>query len=281
MTRDELYERLKTVRNMIDNLQCDMRCSVVSYCHNLNQFEAAHEALHACHKATHPLQVEIGDQKRKEAAAKKEAEKAARLAALEEASILTPERRAARVAIAEDIISQIILGKLRLTHGQYFSQIDEVACPIPNEGNAQDCIDFLAEKCDVCAIGSAALSAIRLFDKVTVEQLKYDKRLANINATSESLIDILSPYFDFTTLGMLECAFERRPWPVIDGDGLDEILWHDSPPEGRGLRTSDRKPELVARFQKAFIFGEMFKTSKEIMCAVCANLIANDGEFIL
>lgn len=109
-----------------------------------------------------------------------------------------------RVAIAKDVITQVKAKQYIATQGTYLS-----AEPLPNGQMyrydvpvTKENVDAI-EHCKVCAIGSAVLSGIRLFNEI-----KFGVRTTECPDATYSVYKAVDTWFERTQAVMMEDAFE-------------------------------------------------------------------------
>lgn len=183
---------------------------------------------------------------------------------------LTPEIRAKRVAIAEDARAQVVADKFRVRPGVYLNVID----PEPESsnlvavrsvrrriaqligeagGDLQACIDEVAPYCEGCFRGGLLLSKIRKYDEVPASMI-FDAD-GQCRVHSGTTTAGLAGIYDEVTLARCEIAFERT-------SGAASYL------------------EIDDRACCKHLYGEIDDPTRR-MLAILANLIDNNGEFVV
>ena len=131
-------------------------------------------------------------------------------------------RAKARVAIAKDVIAQVKKGKYEATTGIYVGGLDTT--PVDN-GKSVDLRSHLkrtlkrSQPCSVCALGSAFLSCVRIYDRFQLNSRTGGEEGVNYKAMRRKLQEFFGPY----ELGAIESSFERhRMGPVrhVDWDAV-------------------------------------------------------------
>ena len=156
------------------------------------------------------------------------------------------------LAIAKDVLAHLRL--LSCEEGSYIGvrstekASDAMDKLIEKGGDAQPHIDKIARNCDVCALGAAFLSYVRLYDGVSVEDVVPD-----------ALIEKMKTVFSAEQLMLIEAAFELDARPPIVGRLGGE--------------------HLPAGSRDAVCFGERFDDPKKRLKAIMENIVANDGVF--
>lgn len=104
-----------------------------------------------------------------------------------------------RVAIAKDVLAQIAAKKYVPTQGTYVDLLDK---DVSEEDIGKEVCEVVAgARCDVCAIGSLFMSAVKLGDNLKVDFGEY----GDVNFFKS---EILTRFFSKDQLGMMEAAFE-------------------------------------------------------------------------
>lgn len=141
------------------------------------------------------------------------------------------QKRQKAVAIAKDVLAQLRLRKYKAQSGTY---VDSNLQRKLKNGDLQSQIMELARPCSVCALGSAFLSAARLFDKIEVVKPKtieddFGFKVSDKDEVIQRDTDIepaLSDYFTEKELNDIEAAFEK--WEFDDYDGPELRLLMES-----------------------------------------------------
>lgn len=161
---------------------------------------------------------------------------------------LTREIRDKRVAVMRDVLIQLDRKdvSLNLHRGTYF-------CGQHNgadfkDGGLEAQVDFLQEHCEVCMIGAAFLSCIRIIGGIHDHAVR--RGYTTFYADPFTMRIAMSSVFDSKTLDLIEHAFEG---------------WEDAK-EG---------------CKAASIWGDQFYDTRDAARAIATNIISNDGEFIL
>lgn len=151
------------------------------------------------------------------------------------------DKKAARVAVAKDVIEQILSEKLQARSGWgYVSPKDFNYRMKPSDND----FDSIAECCNVCAMGAAMLSAFRLYDGEGFREIwltGVDRHAAVVQ---------LDGVFGRQMLFDIELAFEADC-------GCRDIHEPGSP-----------------RY-----FGGAFKNDDDRLIAIMQNIVDHDGEF--
>jgi hypothetical protein len=113
------------------------------------------------------------------------------------------KRQKAKIAIAADVIAQIKTRRYVAETGLYIGNLD-----IEGEtGDLQKVIKKQVTRrnpCNVCALGSAFLSTVRLFDKFQLTEKTKDGDAVEYNAMRSKL----QQFFTRAELGVIEASFE-------------------------------------------------------------------------
>lgn len=149
-------------------------------------------------------------------------------------------KKAARVAVAKDVIKWINAGSLSPKRGDGYVVFGE---------SASATFKGLAKNCTVCAMGAALLSSFRLFDGEGFSHVVNEGGVC-----SEEIKFQLDGLFDINQLKLMEKAFEAIP-----------LLDYET--ESHGLDWT------------AEIFGSHFKNDADCLIAIMQNVIDNEGTF--
>lgn len=157
-----------------------------------------------------------------------------------------------RVAIAEDVVARILLGKNQPEH-MTFGQIPG----LKDDENGECIVDqkvllskeVADKKCTACAVGMGVISGMRLFNKVEVDQ-----------STDDFDTEKLENWFSPSQVAMIELAFEEQ-------DGTSHYGKHADATHGEYHHGA------------AIAFGLQFKNAKQRALAIWENVIRNNGEF--
>lgn len=148
-----------------------------------------------------------------------------------------------RVAIAKDVIAQIKSQKLRVKCGRYITFVNEKIMEI---GDQAILLNPETPACQVCGIGAAIYSAIRLFNTVQTKTIGGNEFLAR---------DLITKWFTPEQACLIECAFE-----------IDTHLM-------RNASTTDEQRRA------ARAFGSKYDDDPEERAIAILQNIADNGEF--
>lgn len=169
-----------------------------------------------------------------------------------------------RVLIAKDVLQQIKAGQYRMTSGTYFSRHSSRFTKI-------DQTSLLAngETCQVCGIGSAFVSAIRLGNNFDMNQCEL---------TTLDIKLLLVKYFSRLQLRLIESTFEC--WQ-ISGFCSDEFS--DFFPEFYDeFRKSELESNAAVKFHLLHEDDDKYLTpNQNVAKAIFQNIIDNKGTFVL
>lgn len=126
----------------------------------------------------------------------------------------TPEKRARAVAIAKDVLEQMSLGAYRPEVCVYVNRSFGGAAGTDLQSLLPQIVN--PEKpCEVCAIGSAFLSAVRLYDKFAVPAPHTLSWLSS-QIQGSTMRTVLGDYFEEEDLYALETCFEVNVVGLIE-----------------------------------------------------------------
>lgn len=169
-------------------------------------------------------------------------------------------KRAKRVAIAKDIISQISKGKIKPKKGSY-----GILPEAPEENGKLD--EFLAGQkrpCKACALGSCMISLVNLGDRVEISDVVQKSWIGDVfcdQLDDDKMRTYLTEIFRPNQLVLIESAFEKRSFA---GDDNQEgcTLDHDN----------DQVIEAIS-------FGRVHGDPTDRLIAICKNIVKNEGTF--
>lgn len=169
-----------------------------------------------------------------------------------------------RVAVAVDILKQLECNFYSAESGTYFEfshldNIDSDSVPLKLD-------ELLAEAkkkkaiCNVCQIGAAFTSLVRLGDKAESQYFLGEGGVGEGSGIgSIEMRTQLEKVFSSDQICLIECAFESS-------------TSYNRPSEGYNAPYEVRK--------KAADFGGRYLSDKSRMVAICKNIIKNKGTFI-
>lgn len=167
----------------------------------------------------------------------------------------TPSEK--RIIIAQDVISQIVVGKFIPTKGGYFSSKNDL------KGDLQTCIIKPGFKCEVCEIGGLFTSLIKIENNFKMEDIGY--------IDNKHMEERLKKYFSEEQLALVESAFEASDFSQ---NNINDIKLQKAIDYRERKRLS--KPEYS--FGKQWL-KECKTKDREAMIAICTNIINNKGTF--
>ena len=164
-------------------------------------------------------------------------------------------KQAKRIAIAQDVLEQIRLGRYKAQTGTYveadttFEADDQGFCNVENiQANYALRNDLI--ECTVCAKGALFMSHVNKTNHCTVDDLRnYDE--------SAAIVDHLEDIFDPDQLHLIEAAFES------DEDFVDR----------HNTEIEDEERD------SAVDFGHRYTDDEKRLIAICKNIIRNKGIF--
>lgn len=165
--------------------------------------------------------------------------------------------RTKSIAIAKDVLERLGAGAIRV-YGGIYCHINSLSILTKKMSgdDAQEIIDEIESGCHVCALGGLMLSRARLFDEVTVGDLRF----GNFN----NFYQKLSPFFTSRELCLIEACFEGT------------ILGHHR--KILGLEEyATLEQRRYERSIEAFI-GEL--PYPAILRKICQNIVDNGGHFV-
>lgn len=159
-----------------------------------------------------------------------------------------------RIAIAKDVIAQLIVKKFRATPGTY------VRFKLPSVSNLEQQFNETMEavpKCEVCGVGGMFISAVRCYNDITVkEALGSSIYSPLISLNSPVMRDYLARWFSNKQVGLVESAFEQQArFAVETGSSHNEAM-------------------------DAAYFGTRFIKANDRLIAICKNIISHKGKFV-
>ncbi len=124
---------------------------------------------------------------------------------------LTPEIRARRIAVAQDILLQLARedNPLKPATGSYIRG-NMVAPQDYCETQLQAVVEDVQQNCRVCAMGAILLSYARLYNEVKLKQISFTSLgFALMDTSGFEIINRLRGTFDAGTLRRIEATFEH------------------------------------------------------------------------
>lgn len=159
-----------------------------------------------------------------------------------------------RVAIAQDVLDGLRRGFYTATPGTYCHESDPLKNRLRDLDVGQQIQPVLlkaAPKCQVCAVGSCMVSAIRLGNDEKQTYSGQDGELPHAYNTA-------GKHFSYAQLNLMERCFEESG---IDDRKIVAAYFEN--------KAQERAAELALRFPKA----------KDRLAAIMKNIIRNKGEF--
>lgn len=174
-----------------------------------------------------------------------------------------------RIAIAKDILTQLMKRVYKATPGTYTlfrtkENVSEFGGSYNEDKDLQANFEKDIENCDTCALGACILSIARLGDSLTFADV--DNR--NAKATKK-----IKSIFEPNQLALIETAFEK----TYDNFGFwstqesGTSLWSTSVKIG-GQLTTEQADAAVS-------FGRRYSSDKSRLIAIYQNIIDNKGTF--
>ncbi len=121
----------------------------------------------------------------------------------------TNDQREKRVAVARDVLIQLVRedAPLKLSRGVYLEGYmvlpDNVA-----ETNLQTVIDGVQQCCEVCAIGAAFLSYVRLYDGVALDTIVRPRYGNNLCGDDDDMLTLMRDVFPESMLRKIERYYQ-------------------------------------------------------------------------
>jgi hypothetical protein len=166
-----------------------------------------------------------------------------------------------RIAIARDVIAQVENSAVLVEQGVYVGK-DALGLGVFRSGEIERTLT--TERCEVCAVGAAFVSAVRLGDALDEDSFGEDDLWARGRRLGDKPIRLhLRRFFGVEQLSLIEAAFERD-W------GFCEVFIND------GLGDETR----CALCERAVDFGDAVYGHDERLIAIMQNIIDNGGSFI-
>lgn len=164
---------------------------------------------------------------------------------------MTPEQQ--RIAIAEDVVAQVRAGVFIAEQGEYFH-------PKGPRGVIKRFTTWVAKlkPCEVCGIGAACVSSVRLFDDWNGETHVGDV------CHPEPMREHLSRFFSDAQIGLIEVAFE--------GDGY---FYAQATGRHRWARSEDEEQQVKYAQQWHYHCEE----PAHLLIAIFDNIARNGGTF--
>ena len=171
--------------------------------------------------------------------------------------------RTLAVAIARDVLRQLGREDVPLSIGKLYSYLTEIESPDSVSGHSPggDAIDAIQARCGVCILGGMLLSLARIKGANHVPE----------DPSRWMIVTLLSNAFTPAELDVIESAFECSVMNVNEfecDDHQDAHLERCAAAMNWGRSLDTRDPDEVS-----------FRIARAR--AICENLIANGGQFII
>lgn len=190
------------------------------------------------------------------------------------------EVREKRLAIAKDVIEQLDAHAYNVRMNVYATidginfLTDDASKRLGARFQTTDLQTIVRSnpECTVCAVGSLLLSAARLYNEMSVEDV------ATPDSTS-GIADALSPYFDLRQLVLIELAFEGRNYGLLLNERLFRIDYTDQ-------WRSVEEPEILithetVRAAKEYLENRLLDPDHDgALRKIMENIIEHNGEFV-
>lgn len=161
--------------------------------------------------------------------------------------------------VAQDALKQ--LPKLKVKAGSYID--GKITLPKTHSSkNAQRHIAKIVKKCDVCALGACLVSKIKLFNKVTLNDLalETEENVSWFTLDSEAIPALLGDIFSDEQMLLVEAAFEGAPHVAIDFPDNDALF--------------------DAYMARAESYGRAYPNARDRLRAILLNIVRNNGLFL-
>lgn len=183
-----------------------------------------------------------------------------------------------RVAIARDVLLQLRTNKYVPKLGVWVSSEEDLIRPGDENKQLQEVLK--GKVCQVCAVGSVFVSAVRLFNRLKCKDAVERFRL-NSNGTIYGVVNevgfdeaevYLDRFFSDHQIVLMEIAFEK---------GNGRYCFSASSFEYALRSGGYDETYLRARYHRycALKFGLQYKSNTDRMKAIMKNIIRNKGEF--
>lgn len=195
----------------------------------------------------------------------------------------TRETCESRVAVAKDALLQLRRQDVpfNVMPSQYFKW--QVDLSIPPGDDLREHVDAVQKNCRVCALGALLLSYSRLHDGVvpmaSLFPQDYNRRREHyVDGACETSLHrvtiglLLRPLFDDRTTTDIDRFFEGRSYAFINPEGWAKYL---AEVDGEFAGFDQELAEITGDF------ASMRTVGASRMKAICENIVANDGEFLI
>lgn len=194
-------------------------------------------------------------------------------------------KKAARIAIAQDVISRINV--LNVSHSYCHFDSFTTNYHYGDERSVKDFFEDVVPHCEVCAKGALFLAHVDFKNKLTIGSL------VGNSFDDEEVCSPLLKYFSQEQLDLIEIAFEGD---FVNGECAVDYEWGTSFAKKHGLKRryddSLYSPYSGKQFfledspiiRRALKFSSKFKDDekydKRVLLGIMRNIIRNDGVFI-
>lgn len=185
---------------------------------------------------------------------------------------MTMSKKAQRIAIAKDVIKQIRLKTIVPRCGAYVRISDfDAEAMVAGADVKTLLVDKKLRNCRACALGSALLSKVRLFDKVKLGD-EYPDRV-------EGPDPIFKIHHNFRGVDLITAdRSDSELEPIFGGKQLDMI---ESAFEGSDVQASSGGVGItINEYQRAIVFNQRYQDDAQRLTAIMRNIVRHDGTFV-
>lgn len=162
---------------------------------------------------------------------------------------MNEKQKANAVLVAQDVLKQLHRKSvpLKVNKGCYFRILADYRNYALPQGELQNYVDVVQERCEVCARGAMVLSKARLLNDVLVDRV--------IRMDQDATANLLKDVWDEKQLDLMEAAFE------VCSNYYEE--------HSKGLAYG------------AVCFGAKFPDARKRLAAIMKNVVENAGVFVV
>jgi hypothetical protein len=169
-----------------------------------------------------------------------------------------------RVLLAKDVLSLLQEGKIIAQQDKYFESKHIDLSTVSSEESFQKLLQEDKEPCEVCAVGSLLVCAVKRYNKAKIKDIRFtshrdddDNSLGSNDALC--FMKILERYFSREQIVLIKSAFEKT------SRGIDSCFHGNLQPD-----------DLLIAQEK---YKDM--DSEQTMIAIMQNIIDNNGTFVV
>lgn len=167
-----------------------------------------------------------------------------------------------RILLAKDVLRLLQERKIVAQQDKYFENKNIILSEVSSEESFQKLLQESKEPCEVCAVGSLLVCAVKRYNKAKIKDIRYGAARDDNSLGSDDafcFMKILQRYFSKEQIVLIESAFEKT------SRGIDSCFHGNLQPD-----------DLLIAQEK---YKDM--DSEQTMIAIMQNIIDNNGTFVV